>query len=122
MCEAYEQAVNASDAGAYAELFAPDAIRMPPGAEPEHGRDQIRNGEQAEYDSVRLNIRSTPLDAIRAGDDWVYGIAQVEGTATGHMDGETSTFRVTKTWLLQRQRSGQWLIARQMWNQRPPNR
>ena len=116
MCIAYASAVNASDSLAYSKLFTPDAIRMPPGSEPEYGREQIRRGEQADYGVARLNIRSTPADAVQTSDEWVYGIAHIEGTATNHADGTTSTFRATKTWLLQRQASGGWLIARQMWN------
>ena len=118
MCIAYASAVNASDSLAYSKLFASDAIRMPPGSEPEYGADEIRRGEQADYDAARLSIRSTPVDAVQPSDDWVYGIAQVDGTATNHADGMTSSFRATKTWLLQRQASGGWLIARQMWNVR----
>lgn len=119
MCLAYAGAVNASDSLAYSKLFTEDAVRMPPGAEAEHGRDEIRRGEQADYDAVRLSIRSTPADAVQAGDRWIYGIADVEGTATSHADGATSSFRATKTWLLQKQDSGEWLIARQMWNMKP---
>ena len=118
MCIAYASAVNASDSLAYSKLFTQDAIRMPPGSEPEYGPEQIRRGEQADYDAVRLSIRSTPVDAVQASDEWVYGIAQIEGTATKHADGVTSSFRAMKTWLLQRQPSGEWLIARQMWNMR----
>ena len=119
MCVAYASAVNGSDSLAYSNLFTEDAIRMPPGAEPEHGRNEIRRGEQADYDAVRLSITSTPADAVQAGDLWIYGIADVEGTATSHADGATSSFRATKTWLLRRQDSGEWLIARQMWNMKP---
>lgn len=117
-CDAYASAVNASDSLAYSNLFTEDAIRIPPGTEPERGREQIRKGEQADYDQFRLHIRSTPIDAVQTGDDWIYGIAQVDGTATSHSDGATSSFRATKTWLLHRQPSGEWLIARQMWNMR----
>jgi uncharacterized protein (TIGR02246 family) len=119
MCIAYASAVNASDSLAYSKLFTEDAVRMPPGAEPERGRDQIRRGEQADYDAVRLSIHSTPADAVQAGDRWIYAIADVEGTATSHAGGSASPFRATKTWLLQRQHSGEWLIARQMWNMKP---
>ncbi len=118
LCVAYASAVNAGDSLSYSMLFTEHAIRMPPGTEPERGREQIRGGEQADYDHARLNIRSTPIDAIQVADEWIYGIAQVDGTATSHSDGSTAGFRATKTWLLQRQPSGAWLIARQMWNLR----
>ncbi len=118
LCVAYASAVNASDSLAYSKLFTEDAIRMPPGTEPERGREQIRRGEQGDYDHARLSIRSTPVDAIQVADGWIYAIAEVDGTATSHSDGSTSSFRAMKTWLLQREPSGQWLIARQMWNMR----
>lgn len=119
LCEAYAGAVNASDSARYSTLFAPDAIRMPPGAEPEYGRDEIRAGEQASYDAVQLSVRSTPRDAIAVGEDWIYAIADIEGSAVAHADGAKSFFRATKTWMLKRHPSGEWLIARQMWNMKP---
>ena len=119
MCGAYEAAVNANDSAAYGQLFIADAIRMPPGGRPEYGRDQIQQSEQSDYDAGCWSIRSTPVDALEVADGWIYGIAQVEGSSTAHADGATKSFRLTKSWLLQRQRSGDWLIARQMWNHRP---
>lgn len=118
MCERYASAVNANDSVAYSRLFASDAIRMPPSSEPEYGPDQIRQGEQADYDVANLSIRSTPIDTLQIAEDWIYGIAHVDGTATAYADGAKSSFQATKTWLLQRQDSGEWLIARQMWNLR----
>ena len=120
MCRSYAAAVNANDPVAYAELFSADAIRMPPGSHPERGRDQIRRGEQADYDVARWSIRSTPGEARQIAEDWIYAIAHVEGSKTAYADGATSSFRATKTWLLQRQAAGGWLIARQMWNLKPP--
>ena len=120
MCEAYAAAVNANDSLAYSRLFTAEAVRMPPGSEPEYGPDQIRRGEQADYDVATWSIRSTPGDALRIADEWIYAIAHVDGTKTGHADGAKSSFQATKTWLLQRQSSGEWLIARQMWNLKPP--
>lgn len=119
LCRAYAGAVNASDSAAYSKLFAQDAIRMPPGRPLEYGREQIRAGEQADYDVARLEVRSTPGDVLQVADDWMYAIAHIEGGATAHADGAKSSFRATKTWLLQRQDSGDWLIARQMWNLKP---
>ena len=119
LCQAYASAVNASDSEAYSKLFAQDAVRMPPGRPLEYGPEQIRAGEQADYEVARLEVTSTPGDALQAADDWIYAIAHIEGSAKAHADGAKSTFRATKTWLLQRQDSGEWLIARQMWNLKP---
>ncbi|HEX2240264.1 MAG TPA: DUF4440 domain-containing protein [Actinomycetota bacterium] len=119
MCGAYERAVNASDSEAYGKLFAPDAIRIPPGSELEHGPEEIAKGEQAGYDEGRMSIRSTPVDVVELGAGWIYALAHVDGDYVAHADGSSSEFRATKAWLLQRQPSGDWLLARHMWNMRP---
>lgn len=119
MCQSYSSAVNASDSTTYATLFTQDAIRMPPGAEPEYGPEQIQKGEQADYDVAKWNVKFTARDALSVADGWVYGIADVEVSMVAHADGATSNFRLTVTWLLQQQPSGEWLIRRQMWNRKP---
>jgi uncharacterized protein (TIGR02246 family) len=119
MCERYASAVNASDSMAYSKLFTADAIRIPPGSEPEYGPEHIRQSEQADNDRARWSIHSRPLDALQLTDDWIYGIADVDGTTIAHADGTKRTFKLTTTWLLHRQASGDWLIARQMWNLKP---
>lgn len=50
MCGKYQAAVSANDSAAYRKLFAIDAIRVPPGSEPEHGPDAIAASEQKDYD------------------------------------------------------------------------
>ncbi|MDQ4024359.1 MAG: DUF4440 domain-containing protein [Actinomycetota bacterium] len=119
MCDAYARAVNAGDSTAYGRLFTTDAIRIPPGSELERGPEEIAKGEQAGYDEGRLTIRSTPADVVELGDGWIYALAHVEGEHVAHADGSRSEFRATKAWLLERQASGEWLLARHMWNMRP---
>ena len=119
MCQSYSNAVNASDSATYAKLFTQDAIRMPPGANPEYGPEQIQKGEQADYDVAKWNVTFTPRDALSIVEDCMYGIADVEVSMVAHVDGNTTDFRLTVSWLLQRQPSGEWLIKRQMWNRKP---
>ena len=119
MCRSYSNAVNASDAETYARLFTEDAIRMPPGANPEYGRAQIQKGEQADYDVAKWNVEFSARDALPIANDWIYGIADVEVSMVAHADRKTSDFRLTVAWLLQRQSSGEWSIKRQMWNRKP---
>ena len=119
MCQTYSSAVNASDSARYSTLFTEDAIRMPPGAEPEYGQDEIQKSEQADYDVAKWNVTFTPRDALSIGEEWMYGIADVDVSMVTHADGKTSDFRLTVTWLLQRQASSEWLIKRQMWNRKP---
>jgi uncharacterized protein (TIGR02246 family) len=120
MSDSYASAVNAGDSATYAALFAQDAIRMPPGANPECGPDEIRKAEQAGYDAAQWSVAFTPRDALEINDGWVYGIAEGEVTIAPHAGGETSNVRLTVTWLYERQHpSGEWLIKRQMWSLMP---
>ncbi|MGH8000145.1 MAG: YybH family protein [Brasilonema sp.] len=116
MCQKYQAAVNANDSTAYRQLFAADAIRIPPGSEPEHGPDEISKSEQKDYDVAKWSIQSRPIDVLQIDDEWIYGIAHVDVTTIAHADGTTNSFKATKTWLLHREDSGEWLIKRQMWN------
>ncbi|MEX0874139.1 MAG: DUF4440 domain-containing protein [Actinomycetota bacterium] len=116
MCDRYQAAVNANDSSAYRKLFAGDAIRVPPGSDPERGPDEIAQSEQSDYDVAKWTIESRPLDALQIADDWIYGIAHVDVRTVAHTDGATKSLMATKTWLLERQPSGKWLIKRQMWN------
>jgi ketosteroid isomerase-like protein len=119
LLQSYASAVNASNSAAYAKLFAQDAIRMPPGANPEYGPEAIQKGEQADYDVARWEVKFTPRNALAIADDWVYGIADVDVSTVAHVDGTRSQFRLTATWLLHREPSGNWSIQRQMWNHKP---
>ncbi len=119
MCDAYAHAVNTADSAAYGRLFTPDAIRIPPGAELEHGPDEIAKGEQAGYDDYQLTISSSPVDVIDLGAGWIHALANVDGEAVARADGSSSSFRATKAWLLHQLPSGEWRLARHMWNVRP---
>lgn len=116
MCEKYQAAVSANDSAAYRKLFAADAIRIPPGSEPEHGPDEISKNEQKDYNVAKWTVQLTPLDALRIDDQWVYGIAEGHVNTVTHADGVTKLFKTTKTWLFHKEDSGEWLIKRQMWN------
>ncbi|MCW3783839.1 YybH family protein [Defluviimonas salinarum] len=118
MCERYSSAVTANDSAAYRQLFCADAIRVPPGSEPERGPDEIARGEQADYDKARFTCNSHPIDALHLADNRVFGFAEAAVKTVAHGTGEIRSFRATKAWLLERQPSGDWLIKRQMWNLR----
>ncbi len=116
MCAKYSAAVSANDSVAYGKLFATDAIRIPPGLDPEYSPKEILQSEQKDYDVAKWTCKSTPLDALRIDDKWVYGIARADVNTIAYADGTTKSFKAYKTWLLHQEKSGEWLIKRQMWN------
>ena len=117
MCERYQTAVSANDSIAYGALFASDAVRVPPGSEPEHGPKAIAASEQEDYDAATWTIKSYPLDALKIDDDWVYGLAEASVKTVAKSDGAEASFKVTKSWLIHRE-GDEWLIKRQVWNKK----
>ncbi len=116
VCKKYQAAVSANDSVAYGKLFAADAIRIPPGLEPEHGPEEILKSEQKDYDVAKWTCQSTPLDALRIDSEWIYGIAEANVNTVSYANGNINSFKAYKTWLLHKEESGEWLIKRQMWN------
>ena len=89
MCERYQTAVSSNDSQAYRKLFAGDAIRVPPGSEPEHGPDEIGQSEQKDYDVATWTVWSRALDALRIDDDWVWEFRRrFENTPEGRRQAE----------------------------------
>jgi uncharacterized protein (TIGR02246 family) len=119
ICQSYAKTVNASDAVAYSKLFTTDIIWMQPGTPIRHGRDEIVADFGGALETYKVDIEMTPGDTIQIAEGWIYGISHVDGVLTEKADGSKSHFKFTVTQLLQRQASGEWLIRRQMWNNKP---
>ena len=116
LCEKYQDAVNANDSQIYRQLFAKDAIRIPPGSMPEKGPDEIAKSEQKDYDVAKWTVKLTPVDALLINERWLYGIAHGNINTVARADRTTKSFKTTKTWLFHREDSGEWSIVRQIWN------
>ena len=119
ICQSYMKTVNASDAVAYSKLFTTDIIWMQPGTPIRHGRDEIVADFGGALETYKVDIDMTPGDTIQIAESWIYGISHVDGVLTEKADSSKSAFKFTVAQLLQRQASGEWLIRRQMWNNKP---
>jgi hypothetical protein len=53
MCRSYTAAVNANDSVAYAKLFTADAIRMPPGSQPEYTKTAFADGATSSFQATK---------------------------------------------------------------------
>lgn len=119
ICRSYARTVNASDAVAYSKLFTTDVIWMQPSTPIRHGREEIVADFGGALVAYRVDIVMTPGETIQIAEDWIYGISHVDGILTKKEDDSKSTFRFTVAQLIQRQASGEWLIRRQIWNDKP---
>ena len=84
LCERYQTAVSNNDSDAYSKLFAEDAIRIPPGSEPEHGPDdppwkRLRGPNQ--WPAALPTMAPTVLRWMAAMDD--VGITALRALAVG---------------------------------------
>ncbi len=119
ICQSYMKTVNASDAVAYSKLFTTDVIWMQPGAPIRHGRDEIVADFGGTLETYKVDIEMTPGDTIQISEGWIYGVSHVDGVSTEKASGSKSQFRFTVAQLIQKQESGEWLVKRQMWNNKP---
>ena len=104
----YAAAVNATDSAAYRKLFTHDAVRSPPGVDLEVGPDAIANGEQADYDVYDFDIEMTRRDALALSDDYVFCFLEVHAKLTARDGGTSKNINALKSFLLERQPSGEW--------------
>ena len=119
ICQSYMKTVNASDAVAYSKLFTTDVIWMQPGTPIRHGRDEIVADFGGVLETYKVDIEMTPGDTIQISEGWIYGISHVDGVATEKASGSKSQFKFTVAQLIQKQESGEWLVKRQIWNNKP---
>lgn len=119
--DAYVAGMNARNAAKIAELYAEDAVEMPPFRQPVKGRQAIRSyyeqqfkGEQMEFSDLRLQR----IDSRTSGD-----IAFDTGTYTqkvtpkgGKPMDDTGNYVV----ILRRAADGQWRVAYAIYNSHVP--
>lgn len=84
-----------------------------------YGRDEIVADFGGALETYKVDIDMSPGDTIQITDGWIYGISHVDGVLTEKADGSKSAFKFTVAQLIQKQESGEWLIRRQMWNNKP---
>lgn len=114
----YPGFVRSGDAEGYAAQFTKDALWMPPGENNRKGPEAIAASLSAEFDAVQLRPVITVQELSILGDHaYVVGrdelaIIPKDGSAESHVV-------YTVFWLL-RKVNGHWRIARQIWNQKPP--
>jgi len=113
--KAWGENYNAGDAGAIANLYAEDALLMPPGVVAASGRDAIREflaGDTAAAKAAGLTYNvSSNAEAIRISGD----MASQNGTYTV-TDATGATVDAGKYLSVFRKKDGKWQLYRDTWN------
>jgi uncharacterized protein (TIGR02246 family) len=113
--KAWGENYNAGNAGAIADLYAEDALLMPPGAVTANGRDAIRGflaGDTAAAKAAGLTYNvSSDADAIHISGDmaWQNGSYTVS-------DASGATVDTGKYLSVFQKKDGKWHLYRDTWN------
>jgi len=105
---------NQSDLKAVGQLYAEDAILLPPKGPVVEGRKAILARYEESFAMLTLSYTFEELESKRSGD-WAYSRGFTRGHATPK-DGTPGRTIYDKYLMILHRDHGQWRIARLMWN------
>lgn len=111
---AWEKAYNGGDVEGVVRLYDADAVLLPPGAPPAHGRDAIRAyfaeavAESGEA-GVRFILHETPVGGVCGSWGWSSGTYVAK-------DESGAVVETGKYLSVSRKVDGKWLYVRDTWN------
>jgi uncharacterized protein (TIGR02246 family) len=109
---------NASDS--LLALMTDDVVLMPPNEPVLKGKAAVR----AWYDQLLTQLRTSSLmindREVLIGGEWATELAGFEWTLAAVAGGPTVTERGSYVQVWHRERDGQWLFARELWNSTSP--
>ena len=111
----WEEAANTGQVDRLMEVYAPDAVILPPGGPPIEGSETIRELFRQEFERFDTKIAFTTQE-IDVDDDMAYrrGRYVWRGTPRGSGQSLETTNKFLEVW--KRQPDGSWRIAVDMWN------
>jgi uncharacterized protein (TIGR02246 family) len=115
----YQQFVNAGDAQGYTTLFTDDVVWMPPNAPDRQGKSEVFDAQVAAFSKFKFTVALTPTEVRVLSKEWGLVLCSVRGVLTPREEGDVVEFRFRGVFVMERQPDGRWLIARQIWNQKP---
>ncbi len=115
----YHKYVSEGDIQGYMALFNKDAVWMPPNAQDRSGKPEIFKAESGAFAAFKFDFVMTPLEVRTLSDQWAIVSCNSQGTMAPRIGGAGIEFHYRVFFLLEKQVNGNWLIARQIWNQKP---
>ena len=106
--------------GLVSNLYAEDAVRMPPNEPIIKGREAILAGFKKDTEQTEIHIDSSIAEDVRVSGDWALVRGLDTGTNTPKGGGEAA--KMNDKWLLlyERQPDGTWKIFYEAWNSNNP--
>ena len=113
--EKHVAALNASDANAWVSEFTEDAVRMPPNAPADFGKEAIGAHAQGYLSRFRVKL-AFDVDEVRVLDEWAFERGEYSVVLDPSAGGSSLTDTGKYITLYKREPSGTWRIARDIWN------
>ena len=107
----YGKALNAADTGKIASLYTKDAVFMPQHIPAVVGLENVKGVYRKILGTIRLNIEFA-IDEVHVAVDWAWVRTRSAGTITVLKSGATHPEKNQELFLLRRDSSGEWKIAR----------
>jgi uncharacterized protein (TIGR02246 family) len=118
LCDQYDRALNEGDAAGLISLFTEDAVMMPPDEDLVVETEQLFVRHEKLFKQFSLQHTLQSDESVVCGD-WAFDRGTYAMTltsrSTSQQKGETGKYLT----LFRKERNGQWLIARDMWNRNP---
>jgi uncharacterized protein (TIGR02246 family) len=115
----YQRFVSAGDIQGYMNLFKDDVIWMPPNAQDRLCKSEVFKAESAAFSKFKFNFEMTPIEIRQLSDTWGMILCSSQGVMPPVGGGEGTKFHYRAMFITEKQSDGRWLIARQIWNQKP---
>jgi len=112
---AYERSLNTSDADLAASCYAANGIFMPTTLPTVTSAD-MADGYRRIFEAISLNVTFTIDELEVTSDDTAYALTRSNGTQTVLATGDESAESNREMFLFQRTDTGDWKIARYMFN------
>jgi uncharacterized protein (TIGR02246 family) len=116
---AHIAALNEGDVDAWVAAFTEDGVQMPPNAPANLGRESIRAWSQAFLAPFRVEF-TLAVDEVQVAGDWAFERGTYTITLTPKAGGEPMQDIGKYLTVYQRQPSGVWGMARDIWNSNNP--
>ncbi len=120
LLKGYESVLNASDVKGILKLYAKDGVFMPQHSPSQVGTDAIRAAYEHVFEAIDLDVKFDIIEVEILSDQWAFARTTSSGTTTINADGAKISEGNQELFLLEKQSSGVWKIARYIFSTTNP--
>jgi ketosteroid isomerase-like protein len=92
---------------------------MPPNAQDRVGKSEVYKAEEGAFSKYKFDFEMIPTEVRQLSDTWGIVLCTSQGKMIPIGGGGGIDFRYRVVFLMEKELDGRWLIARQIWNQKP---